>query len=55
MSSQCPECAAAVTLPANVMQNELLPCPGCGTELEVLSLNPVTLDYAPQVEEDWGE
>ena len=54
-TSTCPECAASVTIPANAMQNELLPCPDCGTELEIISLNPVTLERAPEVEEDWGE
>jgi alpha-aminoadipate carrier protein LysW len=53
--SLCPECAANVTLSGDVMQHELLPCPDCGTELEVVSLNPVVLERAPEVEEDWGE
>lgn len=51
----CPECAAAIVLSADVMQHELLPCPDCGTELEVISLNPAVLERAPEVEEDWGE
>jgi len=49
------ECGAAITIPANAMQHELLPCPDCGTELEIISLNPLTLDRAPEVQEDWGE
>jgi alpha-aminoadipate carrier protein LysW len=51
----CPECAASVEIPAGAMQNELLPCPECGTELEIVSLNPLVLERAPEVEEDWGE
>ncbi len=51
----CPECAANVAVPTNAMQNELIPCPDCGTELEIVSLNPATLERAPEVEEDWGE
>ncbi|MEZ4670840.1 MAG: lysine biosynthesis protein LysW [Anaerolineae bacterium] len=51
----CPECGAEISVPASVMQHELLPCPDCGTELEVVSLDPVTLELAPEVEEDWGE
>lgn len=54
-TSTCPECAAAVIIPANAMQHELIPCPDCGTELEIISLNPVQLELAPEVEEDWGE
>ncbi len=52
---ECLECAAAITLPGNVMQNEIIACPECGVELEVISLQPLELDYAPEVEEDWGE
>ncbi|MCL4170106.1 UNVERIFIED_CONTAM: hypothetical protein GTU68_009122 [Idotea baltica] len=37
------------------MVNEILPCEGCGAELEVMSLEPFTLELAPEVEEDWGE
>jgi alpha-aminoadipate carrier protein LysW len=37
------------------MINELISCPECGAELEILSLNPLELDLAPEVEEDWGE
>ncbi|MBZ0277182.1 MAG: lysine biosynthesis protein LysW [Anaerolineae bacterium] len=52
---ECPECAADVTVPADAMANEILSCPECGTELEIISLNPLEVDYAPEVEEDWGE
>jgi alpha-aminoadipate/glutamate carrier protein LysW len=51
----CPSCGAEVNIPANAIQHELLPCPDCGTELEIMSLNPVVLELAPEVEEDWGE
>jgi len=51
----CPECEADVSLPNGVMANELIACPECGAELEVISLNPVELALAPDVEEDWGE
>jgi alpha-aminoadipate carrier protein LysW len=51
----CPECGADVAIPDDAMENELLPCPDCGTELEIISLDPVALDVAPEVEEDWGE
>ena len=50
----CPECFADVTM-TNVMQNEITQCPGCGAELEITSLAPLTLSLAPQEEEDWGE
>lgn len=58
MTSQnntCPACEAEVSIPGDAMQNELIACPDCGSELEIVSLNPLELDFAPEVEEDWGE
>ncbi|MFV2045718.1 MAG: lysine biosynthesis protein LysW [Anaerolineales bacterium] len=54
-NQECVECGAPIPLPEDVMANEILPCPDCGTELEVISLEPLTLVLAPEVEEDWGE
>lgn len=51
----CVECAAAIEVEDSVMQGEILQCPDCGVELEVISLNPLTVELAPEVEEDWGE
>ena len=55
VANECLECAAEITIPDDVMQNEIIACPECGTDLEVIQLNPLELDYAPEVEEDWGE
>ena len=42
-------------MPEDVMTGELVFCPECGAEWEVVSLDPVTLDEAPEEDEDWGE
>jgi alpha-aminoadipate carrier protein LysW len=53
--AECPECAASVSL-KDAVQGEILPCPECGADLEVVSLTPTPkLALAPQEEEDWGE
>ncbi len=52
--AECPECFAKVQL-KDVMQNEIVQCAECGVDLEVVSLVPVVLEQAPEVEEDWGE
>jgi alpha-aminoadipate carrier protein LysW len=54
-NTTCPECAADLALPADAMQHELIPCPDCGSELEIISLNPPAVELAPEVQEDWGE
>ena len=51
----CPECDATVEIPTDAMENELVSCLECGTELEIMKLDPVELELAPEVEEDWGE
>lgn len=52
---RCPECDAVLTIPADVIEGEILPCADCGAELEVVSLAPLALELAPEVQEDWGE
>ena len=54
MQAVCPECAAEFEL-TDVLEGEIVDCPECGVELEVTGLKPLTLDLAPEEEEDWGE
>lgn len=51
----CLECEARLELDDDVELAEIVVCPDCGMELEVVSLDPVTLAPAPELEEDWGE
>ncbi|MEA3339224.1 MAG: lysine biosynthesis protein LysW [Chloroflexota bacterium] len=53
--AECPECAAELELASDTVESEIIVCPDCGVELEVMSLKPITLELAPEVEEDWGE
>ena len=53
--AECPVCGAAVDLADDAVVGELMECGDCGTELEVLSLDPVGLGEAPETEEDWGQ
>lgn len=51
----CPECDAEVELGVDVEEGEIVVCGDCGAELEVIGVDPIQLDLAPEVEEDWGE
>jgi alpha-aminoadipate/glutamate carrier protein LysW len=55
MTALCPECEAEMNLEVTVELNEIVVCPDCGVDLEVLSLQPLALEVAPMEEEDWGE
>lgn len=52
--STCPTCGADVAT-GSLEQGEILTCVECGTELEVLALDPVRIALAPETQEDWGE
>jgi alpha-aminoadipate carrier protein LysW len=54
-TTQCPNCDEAVPVAATAFVSELLKCPSCQTELEVVALEPPELALAPEIEEDWGE
>lgn len=52
--SECPNCGCGIQMP-EVEMGELIPCPDCGSDLEVISTDPVSLENAPEEQEDWGE
>lgn len=51
----CIECDTPIELAADPVVGEILQCPDCCVELEIINLNPLQVDLAPKVEEDWGE
>ncbi|MEA4907208.1 MAG: lysine biosynthesis protein LysW [Chloroflexi bacterium] len=53
-TTHCPECDATLVL-EDVMEGEIVVCSDCGVDLEVVSLDPLTVELAPMEEEDWGE
>ncbi len=53
--SACPVCDGPVPLPADAAVSEIIHCPDCGSDLEVVALAPPALAEAPAEEEDWGE
>ena len=53
--ANCPECDGNIELTEGLEAGEIVVCPDCGMELEVMSVDPLELEPAPEVEEDWGE
>jgi alpha-aminoadipate/glutamate carrier protein LysW len=51
----CPECAHDMSLAQTPRLSEIVECADCHSELEVVTLDPLMLAVAPEVEEDWGE
>ncbi len=48
----CPECDAAIEEEEFEDIGEIITCPECGVDLEVISLDPVEFDLAPAEDED---
>ena len=53
-TTECPECIGAIPLQQAEL-GEIVVCGDCGAELEVIELEPLTVDLAPMEMEDWGE
>jgi alpha-aminoadipate carrier protein LysW len=51
----CPECDGPVNVGEAVRPSEVIECPECRSELEVVTTSPLLLALAPEAEEDWGE
>lgn len=51
----CPECEGDVKAGGEVLAGEIVECPDCAAELEVMGVSPLLLALAPEADEDWGE
>ena len=50
----CPECEGPLTL-RDPMAGEIVPCPACGADLEVVASARSRSSWRPKKQEDWGE
>lgn len=55
LTAEDPITGEEIEIPADVEVGEIVDSPATGAELEVISVDPVTLEEAPELEEDWGE
>ncbi|GAA0296231.1 MULTISPECIES: lysine biosynthesis protein LysW [Halarchaeum] len=53
--TECIQCGADLDLHDDLEVGEIVDCGTCGAELEVTDDDPVTLEEAPELAEDWGE
>ena len=49
--AECVECGADLEVPKRVSIGELMECPECEVMLEVIDIDPVTLEVAAAVED----
>lgn len=55
ITAEDPVTGEEIEIPADVEVGEIVDSPATGAELEVVSVDPLTLEEAPELEEDWGE
>lgn len=54
--AKCPECGSVLDLEEDeVEEGEVISCPDCGTDLEVVNLHPLELDALEDEEEEEQE
>ncbi|MBA2620499.1 MAG: hypothetical protein H0U87_04800 [Acidobacteria bacterium] len=47
-TSTCPECSEDVYVDADSEQGDVISCDECGTDLEIVGLDPIELDIADE-------
>jgi len=57
LEAKCPECDADLEIPEDVINGEIVSCPDCGTDFEVVIKDKGQVELKPaEIEgEDWGE
>jgi len=53
--TECPVCDFLLEMSDGTVAGELIECKDCGTELEIIGVNPFKVKEAPMEDEDWGE
>ncbi|MCQ4332910.1 lysine biosynthesis protein LysW [Natronomonas sp. F2-12] len=55
ITAEDPITGEEIEIPGDVEVGEIIDSPITGAELEVVSIDPIALEEAPELEEDWGE
>lgn len=57
MKTSCGICGGEIDVPNDAIKGEIVSCPDCGTEYEVVEVKEsgVSLKPAEEIGEDWGE
>lgn len=54
-TANCPECSEEVYVDAESEQGDVVSCDECGTDLEVVGLDPVELDIYEEDYDDYDD
>jgi alpha-aminoadipate carrier protein LysW len=51
-TTACPECSEDVFVDADSEQGDIVSCDECGTDLEIVGLDPIELDISAEADKD---
>jgi alpha-aminoadipate carrier protein LysW len=51
-TTACPECSEDVFVDADSEQGDIVTCDECGTDLEIVGLDPIELDISAEADKD---
>ena len=54
-TTECPDCGERIALQLPVRRGDLVNCPNCDAELEVIGTDPVELDWVYEESDDEDE
>lgn len=54
-TTACPECSEDVYVDADSEQGDVVTCDECGTDLEVVGLDPIELDVHEDTDDDFKD
>lgn len=54
-TTTCPECSEEVYVDADSEQGDVISCDECGTDLEVVGLDPIEVDVHSDDDDDYGD
>jgi transcription elongation factor GreA len=52
---QCPECEHDVAVDPDWQEEDTFTCPNCSIELQVTSVEPLWIDFAPEDDDNWDD
>ena len=57
MKKDCTDCGAEITVPSDAMAGEIITCPDCGANFEIIEKSEHKIEVKPaeSVGEDWGQ
>ncbi len=57
MKAECKDCGGQITVTQDAMVGEIITCPDCGADFEIVSKREDTIEIKPaeSVGEDWGQ